>query len=248
MTTFENDRGFTAVTASEETVTRRVWDWPVRVFHWTLVLAFIGAFVTNHLGVGYFKLHSFFGYGVIVLVTFRLVWGVVGTRHARFVNFVRGPRASARYLRAIIGGWASNHAGHNPLGALMVVSLLLALGVQAIFGLFADDEIFNVGPLAALVSKEHSLLMTSLHRKLFYVIAAAAALHLGAVVAHVVIKREPLIRAMVTGRKPAHSVQPGEEIHSSRGWLALAVFVAVACAFAAIVYNAPTPGAEFAGL
>ena len=248
MTTFENDRGFNATKTSEDAATRRVWDWPVRVFHWSMVVAFIGAFVTNRLGVGYFKYHSLFGYMVIVLVGFRLVWGVVGTHHARFANFLRGPRAAANYLRELFEGAAAHHAGHNPLGAIMVIALLLALAAQAIFGLFADDEIFNVGPLTALVSKEHSLLMTSLHRKLFYVIAAAVALHVGAVIAHVAIKREPLVRAMITGLKPAHSVRFGEEIHSSRGLLALAVFVAVAFVFAAVVYSAPTPGADFAGL
>jgi cytochrome b len=248
MTTFENDRLGASARYAQETASRRVWDWPVRVFHWTLVAAFIGAFVTNRLGVSYFKYHAFCGYTVLVLVAFRLVWGFVGTRHARFLAFLRGPRYALDYFQKLRKGRAPHYAGHNPLGAWMVLTLLLALGAQASFGLFANDEIFNAGPLVGLISKQHSLLLTSLHSKLFYWIGAAVVLHVAAVLIHVAIKREPLVRAMITGRKPAHIVSANEEIASSRSWVALAIFLTITAALATGLYFAPSVDMDFAGL
>ena len=140
-------------------------------------------------------------------MSFRILWGLLGTKHARFSRFVRGPRATLRYARDFWRGYAASHAGHNPLGALMVLLLLGALEAQAGLGLFSNDEIFNVGPLAGLVSKQTSLLLTSLHRRTFYWIAAAVAIHIGAVILHVVGKRENLVGAMITGAR-AHTPSP----------------------------------------
>src|ERR1700761_352227 len=180
---------------------RTVLDLPVRIFHWLLVAAFVGAFVTNKLGVAYFGWHVFCGYAVIVLVAFRVVWGIVGTRNALFRNFLRGPGETLRYAASVLRGRPPVYAGHNPLGALMVVALLLALGVQAILGLFGNDEIVNVGPLYGYASDAVSLRLTSLHRHLFYWIAAAVGLHVAAVLAHRVLHGERLVRAMISGRK-----------------------------------------------
>ena len=218
---------------------RQVWDLPVRIFHWSLVLAVVAAFVTNKLGVRYFKYHVWAGYAVIVLVGFRLVWGLVGTRHARFWNFLHGPSETLTYARDIVAGKDRHYPGHNPLGALMVLALLGALGLQAVFGLFGNDEIFNAGPLAGAVSKNLSLTLTSIHRQLFYWLAAGVALHVLAVVAHKVFRNENLARAMVTGRKPAEVVPPQEAIHSSKIWLAVVLAEAVAIALALVIAHAP---------
>jgi cytochrome b len=238
MSTLESDRRASA--ERMETVPHRmVWDWPLRVFHWALVAAIVGAFVTNRLGVKYFAYHAWCGYAVIVLIAFRLLWGVYGPRHARFANFVKGPGAVLRYLGAVSRGRRTRYAGHNPLGALMVVTLLGALLAQAAFGLFSDDEIFDAGPLAGLVSKGVSLDLTSLHRRIFYWIAAAIGIHIAAVVAHVAIKGENLIGAMITGRKAAHLVRPREEIRSSRGLRAIGLFVVVTAALALLLHLVP---------
>jgi cytochrome b len=242
MTTLDNNIQAPVRRDTQDGEHRLVWDWPVRLFHWSLVASFLGAFVTNKLGVAYFKYHVWCGYAVIALVSFRILWGLLGTKHARFWNFVRGPRATWRYARDFWRGYAAHHAGHNPLGALMVLLLLGALGAQAAFGLFSNDEIFNVGPLAGYVSKQTSLLLTSLHRRTFYWIAAAVVIHVGAVILHVVGKRENLVRAMITGRKGAHAVAPHDEIDSSRGWLAVALAAGVVTALALVVHFAP--GAE----
>jgi cytochrome b len=238
MTTIETETRFAAARTSGG---RKIWDAPVRLFHGALILAVTGAFVTNRLGVAYFKYHLLCGYAVILLVAFRILWGVFGTRHARFSNFVRGPRAVLAYVGDLSRGRAAAYAGHNPLGALMVVALLAALAAQAAAGLFANDEIFNAGPFAALVSKETGLRLTGLHKTLFYWIVVAVALHIVGVLAHVLGKGEALLRAMITGRKPDHATHPSDAISSSRLAVAAAIFIAVAFAFAAVLQAAPTP-------
>jgi len=220
---------------------RQVWDLPVRVFHWLLVTALIGAYVTNRLGISYFKYHVWCGYTVIVLVLFRIVWGFVGTRHALFRNFVCGPAATLRYVLGLFRGRELGHAGHNPLGAWMVLTLLLALGIQATTGLFGNDEILNDGPLYGYVSKEVSLKLTSLHRYLFYWIIGAVAIHVLAVIAHHVFGRGHLLHAMITGSKPQDSVPESDGIASSRTWLAVLVAISIAGALAWVVRHAPTP-------
>jgi cytochrome b len=216
-----------------------VWDLPVRLFHWTLVTAIIASYVTNKLGIAYFKYHVWCGYTVIVLVCFRILWGVVGTRHARFRNFVRGPAATGRYLLGLARGAERRYPGHNPLGALMVLALLLTLLVQALTGLFANDEIVNTGPLYGYVSNARSLWLTSLHRLLFDWIFAAVVIHVLAVLAHHIARKEKLVRAMLTGRKPAHSVAADEAIQSSRLWLAALLIVVLSIVLAWIVVTAP---------
>ncbi len=225
-------------TAKEE---YRVWDLPVRVFHWALVLAIIAAFVTNRLGVAYFTYHVWCGYAVLVLILFRVLWGLVGTKHARFATFVRGPRSTIRYAAELIRGRDEPHAGHNPLGAWMIVTLLGLLGSQALLGLFADDEIFNTGPLSGYVTHDTSLRLTSLHRIVFYWIVAAIAIHVLAVVAHAVFKQENLVQAMLTGHKSAPSATRHDHIHTSRTWLAVLVTIAVSAGLAWIVGDAPAP-------
>lgn len=228
----------------------KVWDFPVRLFHWSLALSFIGAYVTNRLGVAYFKYHEWFGYAIIVLVVFRILWGFFGTYHARFVVFLRSPIATWRYAKDFALGRVASIPGHNPLGALMVVLLLLTLLVQAATGLFANDEIFNAGALYGYVSNELSLSLTALHKDLFYWIAGAVAVHILAVLLHLVLKRENLVSAMFTGYKrfPKNSAVPAEqlvEIKSSRSWLALVLVTLVALALIAILLTAPEASLSF---
>jgi len=218
---------------------RRVWDLPVRVCHWLLVVAFIASYATNRLGVSYFKYHVWSGYTVIVLASFRILWGLVGTRHARFRNFLRGPVSTLRYAAGWLRGETQKHPGHNPLGAWMVIALLLGLFVQAASGLFGNDEIFNLGPLYGFVSNETSLKLTSLHRTLFYWLLFAVIVHVLAVVAHAVFKKESLVSAMITGKK-AHQVVPASEaIDTSRTWLAVLIVLLLSGGLSWLVAHAP---------
>jgi cytochrome b len=178
---------------------------------------------------------------VVVLVSFRILWGLVGTYHARFWNFVRGPVQTLRYAMNTLRNKETHYAGHNPLGAVMVIVLLSSLLVQSVIGLFGNDEIFNFGPLYGYVSDELSLKLTSVHRILFYWIMGAVALHILAVLGHRVFKKEDLVRAMFTGRKPAAQVTEAVEIRSSRLWLALLLLALVVGVLAWFVKHAPVP-------
>jgi len=226
---------------NEPAVTRRVWDLPVRIVHWLLVFGIAGSYATHKLGVAYFKYHLWFGYLVVVLAAFRILWGFVGTRHARFAKFLKGPRATLAYFTALLRGAPPATPGHNPLGGWMVIFLLFALLVQGITGLFGNDEIFNTGPLYGYISDSLSLTLTSWHRRLFDWILIAVALHVLAVVAHRVFARHDLIGPMFSGRKPAHQLGEHDAIASSRLWLAFALLTALAGALGWLVVRAPVP-------
>jgi cytochrome b len=223
-----------------------VWDLPVRIFHWLLVLSFIGAFVTNWLGVRYFKYHAWCGYSILILVAFRILWGFVGTYYAQFWHFIPGITSLKTYIQSALKRCGKPHAGHNPLGALMVVLLLAALGVQAITGLYSNDEISNMGPFYGYVSNELSLKLTGIHKGLSYWILAAVVAHIGAVLIHVKLKREPLIKAMYNGKKP---VQQYDEnlisIQSSKSILALVIVAALVGLLAWLIAIAPEASLEF---
>jgi len=218
-----------------------VWDLPVRLCHWTLAAAFLGAFLTNRLGVSYFKYHVWCGYAVIVLVAFRILWGFAGTYHAQFRHFLCGPVTTLRYAAQLVRGRPRLYLGHNPLGAWMVVFLLGGLALQAVTGLFGNDDIFNTGPLVGYVSHDTSLRLTSLHRHLFYWLAAAVAVHVLAVAAHRLAGHAGLVGAMVTGRKQGWHREAAGRLSSSRIWRAILLAIAVAGALAFVVQHAPAP-------
>jgi cytochrome b len=214
---------------------RLVWDLPVRVTHWALVLAVAGCWATHYAGVEWFTWHRRLGYTVLVLVAFRIVWGFFGTRHARFASFVRGPRVLLAYLRE--RGPAT--VGHNPLGALSVIALLALLLLQAATGLFANDEIMNMGPFYGWIAPELSNRITSLHRASSEWQLLLIGLHVAAVAFYVRVRRQPLVDAMITGRKPAADVPQAEAIASSRVLRACVIVAVLAIALAIAVRAAP---------
>lgn len=220
---------------------RKVWDLPVRITHWLLVIGIAGSYLTHKLGIEYFRYHLWFGYLVVVLAAFRILWGLVGTRHARFSSFIRGPRATWRYAVSFVRGQTHSTPGHNPLGALMVVLLLAALLAQGITGLFSNDEIFNTGPLYGYISDDLSLALTSWHRHLFDWILIAVALHVLAVVGHRLFAGHDLVGPMISGRKPAALVAEHEAISSSRLWLATVLLASLVGAISWLVVQAPEP-------
>jgi cytochrome b len=186
----------------------RVWDLPLRLFHWLLVVCVVGAYFCvksagitegwlSETGLDWMTWHSRFGYAVLTLILFRLIWGIIGPYYARFTQFVVGPRKIATYLRTT--QWT---AGHNPLGAWSVIAMLLAFGVQAASGLFASDDILFEGPLSGL-DPVLSGFLNSIHHASEWVLVALVALHLCAIAYYSVFRRQPLIRAMVTGDVPA---------------------------------------------
>lgn len=216
---------------------RLVWDVPLRVFHWALAFAIAGSFATHWIGTTAFAWHVRFGYATLVLLAFRLAWGFVGPARARFADFVRGPRAAWTYARGLFRGPKAHVAGHNPLGGWMVLAMLLLIAVQAVAGLYANDEIVNAGPLYGYVDDARSDLLSRWHRRLSDWILVAIGLHVAAALWYLVVRRENLIAAMVTGYKPG--LPPAAAIAGHRTWLAIAIVAAASGALWWIVDTAP---------
>jgi len=209
----------------------QVWDVPVRVFHWLLVVLVFSSWLTSEIGGNAMTYHMWIGYSTVTFVLFRIVWGFVGSRHARFSDFVRGPVTVLRYLRGAASGVSP---GHNPAGGWSVLALLASLAVQAVTGLFTNDEIATEGPLAARVSTEWSDLLSTVHRYNVYVLLALIALHVAAVLYYLLVKRENLVKPMITGRKHVPATGGGDA--STRGvGLAIVVLGCAAGAVALIV-------------
>lgn len=201
--------------------TIQVWDVPTRLTHWLLFVLVMAAIVTGLSGGNLMEWHGRIGLAILGLLTFRLMWGVIGSTYARFSQFVRGPAAIRAYLR---GEW--HGVGHNPLGALSVLALLGVLLLQTVSGLVASDDIAFNGPLYSAVTTAISEQASGLHRELFWFISGLVALHLGAVLFYALGRGETLIRPMLTGNTAIDA--PAESAASGGGWLALLMAIAVA--------------------
>ena len=188
--------------ALETHATTIVWDLPLRIFHWLLVLLVISQIVTATIGGNAMEYHALGGYAILTLVLFRILWGFAGGTHARFGDFVRGPAAVARYAHRLIKGTAETHRGHNPLGGWSVVLMLASLLVQAVAGLFANDDVMMEGPLAKHVSDDASALFTVIHDINAGILLTLISIHILAVLFHLFRRKQDLIGPMFTGRKP----------------------------------------------
>jgi cytochrome b len=178
----------------------KVWDPLVRVFHWTLVTAFAVAFLTED---EWLDLHVLAGYTVLGLVGVRLVWGVIGTRHARFGDFVRGPSAVLAYLGDVLRGRARRYLGHNPAGGAMIVALLLFLSLTLLTGFFAYGASELAGPLAGAFTHPRWVEpLEDAHEVFANLTLLLAGVHVAGVVASSLLHGENLVCAMVTGTKP----------------------------------------------
>ncbi|MBI3716202.1 MAG: cytochrome b/b6 domain-containing protein [Betaproteobacteria bacterium] len=205
----------------------KVWDIWLRAFHWLLVTLVVAQFTTGHLGGNWLEWHTRCGFTVLGLLVFRIVWGIVGSHHARFANFLRGPGAVIAYLKGLRSGEAPRTLGHNPMGALSVMVMLLSLLIQAMTGLFANDDITTEGPYAGSVSKAASDFLTVVHKANAKVLIALAVLHLLAIGYYVFIKKENLVKAMLTGNKPYDGEAPAV---ARPLWLAPVIAVVVGVA------------------
>ena len=182
----------------------RVWDLPIRLFHWCLLIGIVLSFVTVKIGGNAMEFHARVGYCVLTLIVFRVCWGLIGSHHARFINFVPSPKGLLNYL----SGKAKVGLGHNPLGALSVLALLFSIGLQAVTGLFANDVIAFEGPLAKHVSNETVALLTSIHHQNEKVLIVLIVVHLCAIFYYQKFKGENLIKPMLLGDK---EIDPSEE-------------------------------------
>ena len=213
--------------------TTPVWDLPVRLFHWSLLALVCFSWWSGEQGEMWLKYHFWSGYTILTLVLFRLLWGFWGSYYARFAAFLRGPTTVLRSLRELWHARPMTVLGHNPLGGWMVLALLLVLGVQSVTGLFANDDIMWEGPLYAHISKDLSDQLTGIHEGNFNLLLVLVAIHVAAIAWHRWRKGERLVRAMLTGRKPAPAGTVARPYVSL--WRALLVLLAVALAVAGLI-------------
>lgn len=183
-----------------------VWDAPVRVSHWLLALSFTGAYLTAE-SARWSMVHVTLGYTLGGLLAFRILWGLVGTRHARFASFVRGPQAFMRYGRAFLNGRPEQHAGHNPAGAMAIVGLLLLSAATVATGWAIWNDLGGRW-------------IEELHEGVAGFMLALVGLHLAGVVLTSWLHRENLVRSMLNGKKMGAS-----EDAIRRPWRPLALVI-----------------------
>jgi cytochrome b len=197
----------------------RVWDVPVRIFHWSIVALVIAAYVTSRYN--WMTCHVFVGRLILTLLIFRVLWGFWGSDTARFRRFLVRPSVALAYARDFFSRHEATHIGHTPAGGWMMVALILVLSVQVLTGLFAYNDVARVGPLFGLFSAHTVDALVSTHGLFFSFLMVLVALHLAAVVAYRVFKRHNLVWPMATG---IHYLPPGAgkpEIMSARRALSL---------------------------
>jgi len=184
--------------------TVKVWDPLVRLFHWSLLLFFIAAYAS---GEEWLALHVQAGYVIAGLIVFRVVWGVIGPRHARFADFVHSPRAVVTYLKDLVTSHPPRYLGHNPAGGAMVIALLTSLAVTTVSGVALYGSAEFAGPLAWLLPHGAGWgeVLEELHEVAANLTVLLVALHVTGVIVSSVVHRESLVRAMITGRKPTEA-------------------------------------------
>ena len=219
-----------------------VWDLPVRLFHWLLVLLFGAAWLTAELGLT--ELHFYAGYSIATLVLFRLAWGVAGPRYARFSSFVAGPVRVFRYLRGWLGGHVAEPAGHNPAGGWMILALLALLTAQVATGMVNSHDGLDAGPWYWAAPRAVRALGETWHARLFDLMLMLAAVHVVAVLLYRLRPGIDLVGPMITGRKA--TAEPA--IPGSRPWLASTLLLLAAAVVWLIVRSAPPPSLADLGL
>ena len=177
----------------------KVWDLPVRLFHWSIVVLIAAAWTTQEFNK--MEWHMWIGYAILALLLFRIVWGFAGSDTARFVRFLKSPAAALRHLSHLRRREPDREIGHNAAGGWVVLLMLVLLGVQAGTGLFSNDDSDTDGPLVHLISKDRSDWLSKIHSLNFNLILAVIVLHVVAIVAYAVLKRQNLVRPMLTGTK-----------------------------------------------
>ena len=208
----------------------RVWDLPTRVFHWATALCVLGLLATGTVGGSAMPFHFRFGYALLSLLLFRILWGVVGGHWSRFSSFLFGPRALLAYLRGQHP--ASHSVGHSPLGALSVWAMLGVLMLQVGTGLVSDDEIATTGPLSHLVSNAVVSLASSYHTRVGKLaVLALVLLHVGAIIVYT-RRQQGLAAAMLHGDKQLDAPAPAaRDDAASRTAAALLMALCVAAVY-----------------
>jgi cytochrome b len=200
----------------------RVWDLPTRVFHWTLVACVLGLAISGTIGGNAMVWHFRFGYAVLALLLFRIVWGLVGGRWSRFGAFIYAPQSIVSYLKG--NGKPEHSVGHSPIGAGSVFAMLGFLAAQVGSGLLSDDEIAFQGPLTRFVSNASVGLATNYHKNIGkWVLLALVLLHILAIVIYL-WRKHNLVGAMLHGEKQLVIAVPASRDDAGSRLAAVLVF------------------------
>lgn len=207
------------------TPTVKIWDLPIRLFHWSLVLAILGLYLTAEFSeyiadkfssqgihIDVIIWHSRIGYFVLSLLFFRVLWGFWGNDSAKFARLFISMKTVFNYLKTRNVTSKIEHNGHNPLGAYSVFAMLILLFMQVFSGLFADDEIAFTGPLAQYASENFINAMTSWHHINFDLLTLFIGLHIAAIAVYQWLLKERLIRRMITGVELSAATSPNTPV------------------------------------
>jgi cytochrome b len=178
-----------------------VWDPLVRLFHWLLVAAFVSSWLTQEES---YDLHLLTGYATLGLICLRFVWGMIGTRHARFTDFIYPPSTIYSYIKSLAGGRSKRYIGHNPVAGVMIFTLLIALLCVTISGIALDGAENWSGPMAEMNLYHYTRQIQYIHVLSTNLLLILIVLHLLGVLFTSLTQHENLVRAMITGRKREH--------------------------------------------
>lgn len=206
-----------------------VWDIPIRVFHWLLVALVAAAFATLRLNwIGW---HERIGDALLALLVFRVLWGVLGSDTARFSQFLTSPQRAVRHLSSVFLSEPDRQPGHNPAGGWMVLFLLGLLFAETLTGLYVTNDIADVGPLTDVVPAALASAIEAAHAMLWSILLAAIVLHALAIASYALVKRQNLVRPMITGTKLLPAAVPAPRIVGPASAIALLAAAAAASAF-----------------
>jgi len=207
----------------------RVWDAPVRLFHWLAVVLVAAAYVTWRLN--WMDWHGRIGDALLALSLFRLLWGFFGSDTARFSRFLTSPLTAVQHLKYVLVREPDYQIGHNPAGGWMVLLLLLLLLAEALTGLYVANDIADVGPLTEFVPAPAANAIEASHAILWDVLLAAIVLHVLAIAGYAALRGQNLLRPMITGTKVLPASLGATRIASP----ARAVLLLAGCAAAAAI-------------
>lgn len=216
----------------------KIWDFPTRLFHWTLVILFVVSWSSAEFD--FFTIHYYSGYGMVALILFRLAWGFAGSDTASLLRCFSSPLTVISYIGEMFKRKPGNDVGHNPIGGYAVLALVGLIAAQVTTGLFAQDiDFVNAGPLSDLISFDAGTAMSDLHYLIFDILLILVAIHLSAVAFHELYKGERLIKAMFTGWRSYDEngpITPPTIVPSTRA-AGIAVFALALMAF--VVWGVP---------
>lgn len=220
-----------------------VWDLPLRLFHWLLVASLIAQWLTAEVLENATQWHAYIGYFTLGLILFRVIWGFAGTRHSKFSSFMGSPKAIFHYTKSLFSENYKAHVGHNPLGGLLLPSVLILVGLQAVSGLFVTDDIIFNGPYYASVGTQVQEVMQTIHHSIFDWLLYLIGLHLLALLFYKFKLKQSLVKPMIDGKKQVdkqHGVAHSQLLRAF-------ILIAIVSAFIIwlVVFNAPPIEEEY---